>query len=159
MHVVSYFYTRLQSIACLPLYHVFIYFLNSCNILGGRAPCRCSACNDMDMSEADPYEQQLRAVFESFDTSSVGSLDHKGLKQLCEQLPLDRNQSADLVSSLLQDETARINFSQFWDGLLNLLGGGWNSSCAEGSSTEKNKDAEVNSDRGDSPGKIALNWY
>ena len=110
----------------------------------------------MDVSEADPYEQQLRAVFESFDTNSVGSLDHKGLQQLCEQLPLDHNQAADLMRTLVQDETVRISFSQFWDGLLNLLGGGWSSAYGEVSSEGKNKEKQVLAIRGDSPGKLSF---
>ncbi|KAK3909161.1 Ninein [Frankliniella fusca] len=106
----------------------------------------------MDTFEADPYKQQLYALFESFDTNHVGSLDRKGLQQLCEQLPLDQNQSLDLISAVLCDSSTRITFPQFWDGLLAHLGGGWSSSCVQGSScVEKPIHHEIADERGESP--------
>lgn len=105
------------------------------------------------MFEADPYKQQLCALFESFDTENTGSLDRKGLQQLCEQLPLDQNQSSDLISAVLCGSSTRISFCQFWDGLLAHLGGGWGSSCVQGSSStaEKFKHNEIANERGESP--------
>ncbi|XP_034255415.1 ninein-like protein [Thrips palmi] len=104
----------------------------------------------MDMSEADPYEHQLRALFESFDSDNLGSLNHRGLQQLCEQLPLDQSQSADLISALLPDDLSRISFTQFWSGLLTLLGGERSSPAVHGTS-EKVNDKETPTEREESP--------
>lgn len=104
----------------------------------------------MDLSEADPYEHQLRALFESFDNESLGSLNRRGLQQLCEQLPLDHTQSADLTSALLPDDLSRITFPEFWNGLLALLGGEKSSSLPQGTS-EKVKDKNLSTEREESP--------
>lgn len=105
----------------------------------------------MDMSAVDPYKQQLGALFESFDVNKVGSLDYRGLEQLCEQLPLDQSQCAELVSAVFQNASSRVNFSQFWDGLITLLGGGRSPSCPPGSTRESGKDKDLNPNRGESP--------
>ncbi|KAJ1519255.1 hypothetical protein ONE63_004556 [Megalurothrips usitatus] len=105
----------------------------------------------MDTSEADCYEQQLRALFESFDTNNAGSLDQGGLQLLCEQLPLDQNQTTDLINGLLADVTSRTSFSQFWDGLLTLLGGGRSSTCVQAPNPEKMKEKDIDAERGESP--------
>lgn len=122
-------------------------------IAGGRTFNRCVQGHEMDVSEADPYKQQLQALFESFDTNNVGSLDHRGLQQLCEQLPLDQNQSAELVNFILQDASAGISFAQFWDGLLTLLGGERTPTASEGSATAIAGDKDENLSRGESPGR------
>lgn len=109
----------------------------------------------MDMSEADPYEYQLHALFNSFDTDNLGSLNRRGLQQLCEQLPLDNTQSDDLIGGLLPDDLARISFPQFWNGLLALLGGERSPSSVQGAS-EKVENKETLSEREESPGNIII---
>ncbi|XP_054260732.1 blastoderm-specific protein 25D [Macrosteles quadrilineatus] len=64
----------------------------------------------------DPYEQQLRAVFESCDVRGVGKLDSDGLMKLCDQLHLEDGR-CQLMECLLPAFT----FEQFRDALLALL--------------------------------------
>lgn len=131
--------------------------MHSCHelivIAGGRTFNRFVDGHEMDVFEADPYKQQLQALFESFDINNVGSLDLRGLQQLCEQLPLDQTQSAELVNTILQDASSGISFAQFWDGLLTLLGGGRTPTASEGSSTAIAGDKDENLSRGESPGR------
>ncbi|CAG9864195.1 unnamed protein product [Phyllotreta striolata] len=69
----------------------------------------------------DPYEQQLLKVFNSHDRDNCGSLDSAGLTQLCQTLQLEEHGTS-LVKCLLQDKRHRVNFADFKDALLALLG-------------------------------------
>lgn len=51
----------------------------------------------------DPYEERLREVFNSFDSSGRGSLSSEELSDLCRSLHLDAAASA-LLHRLLQDQ-------------------------------------------------------
>ncbi|XP_057668880.1 ninein [Diorhabda carinulata] len=75
----------------------------------------------MDNYALDPYEQQLLKVFNSHDRDNCGSLDKDGLIQLCQTLQLDEH-GLDLVNCLLKDKCSRVNFTDFKDALLALLG-------------------------------------
>ncbi|XP_050504267.1 ninein [Diabrotica virgifera virgifera] len=75
----------------------------------------------MDEYGLDPYEQQLLKVFNSHDRENCGSLDREGLTQLCQTLQLDEH-GLDLVKCLLKDKRSRVNFTDFKDALLALLG-------------------------------------
>ncbi|KAK9877002.1 hypothetical protein WA026_016029 [Henosepilachna vigintioctopunctata] len=76
----------------------------------------------MDSATLDPYEQQLLAVFNRYDYSSVGSLDVNGLTELCHTLQL-QEQGTELIQSLLgESQKSRVKFIEFKDALLTLLG-------------------------------------
>jgi hypothetical protein len=76
----------------------------------------------MEGRELDPYEQQLLAVFDSCDQDQSGSLDGRGLEQLCEKLQLEE-QGIELIKCLLgSSSNNKVTFGEFRDGLLTLLG-------------------------------------
>nr|CAD7392472.1 unnamed protein product [Timema cristinae] len=79
----------------------------------------------MEGQELDPYEKQLLAEFESCDQEQRGSLNWDGLEQLCEKLQLEE-QGLELMEYLLgttgRDSDKRVTFTEFRDGLLELLG-------------------------------------
>lgn len=54
-----------------------------------------------DGQEQDHYVEQLREVFNSFDTTSSGSLSPEELSDLCQSLHLDY---ATLLEALLQNQ-------------------------------------------------------
>ncbi|XP_036397646.1 ninein [Megalops cyprinoides] len=77
----------------------------------------------MDEAQQDQYEQQLKEVFQSFDTSGLGSLCQEELSQLCQTLHLEEATPA-LLQTLLQTQdslTARVDFEQFKDALIHVL--------------------------------------
>ncbi|CAK6974100.1 ninein isoform X1 [Scomber scombrus] len=76
-----------------------------------------------DAQEQDHYEERLKEVFNSFDTSSSGSLNPEELTELCQSLHLDDATPA-LLHALLQKQdqlTARVDFEQFKDALILVL--------------------------------------
>lgn len=76
----------------------------------------------MDVNAANPYEQKLYNMFESFDTQSLGTLDKTALMELCATLEL-KDRSAKLVANLIYPKrNNRVTFNEFKEGLLNLLG-------------------------------------
>lgn len=76
----------------------------------------------MDVNAANPYEQKLYNMFESFDTQSLGTLDKNALMELCGTLEL-KDRSAKLVANLIDPKrNNRVTFNEFKEGLLNLLG-------------------------------------
>nr|CAD7259826.1 unnamed protein product [Timema shepardi] len=79
----------------------------------------------MEGQELDPYEKQLLAEFESCDQEQRGCLNWDGLEQLCEKLQLEE-QGLELMEYLLgttgRDSDKRVTFTEFRDGLLELLG-------------------------------------
>lgn len=56
-----------------------------------------------DSQEQDQYEERLKEVFNSFDTSGCGSLCPEELSELCQSLHLDDATPA-LLHTLLQDQ-------------------------------------------------------
>ncbi|KAG7466178.1 hypothetical protein MATL_G00161930 [Megalops atlanticus] len=80
-------------------------------------------CCGMDEAQQDQYEQQLKEVFQSFDTSGLGSLCQEELSELCQTLQLEEATPA-LLQTLLQTQdslTARVDFEQFKDALIHVL--------------------------------------
>lgn len=63
-----------------------------------------------DGQEQDNYEERLKDVFNSFDTSGCGSLSPEELSDLCQSLQLD-DATPTLLHTLLQNQdpfTARV---------------------------------------------------
>lgn len=76
----------------------------------------------MDLNTTDPYEQKLYNMFKSFDVQSMDSLDKNALIDLCATLEL-KDRGPKLVSNLIDTkQNNRVTFSEFKEGLLNLLG-------------------------------------
>ncbi|XP_068435776.1 ninein isoform X3 [Clinocottus analis] len=76
-----------------------------------------------DTQEQDQYEERLKEVFNSFDTSGCGSLCPEELSDLCLSLQLDDATPA-LLHTLLQSQdrrTARVDFDQFKNALILVL--------------------------------------
>ncbi|XP_054893951.1 ninein isoform X2 [Poeciliopsis prolifica] len=78
----------------------------------------------MDDSQGqDDYEERLKEVFNSFDTSGCGSLSPEELSDLCQSLQLDDG-APTLIHTLLQNQdhfTARVDFDQFKHALILVL--------------------------------------
>lgn len=73
---------------------------------------RVLSCGMDDVQEQDQYEEQLKEVFNSFDTSGCGSLCPEELSELCQSLHLDEATPV-LIQTLLQNQdhlTARVSF-------------------------------------------------
>ncbi|KAM9341421.1 uncharacterized protein nin [Symphorus nematophorus] len=76
-----------------------------------------------DAQEQDHYEERLKEVFNSFDSSGSGSLCPEELSDLCQSLHLDDATPA-LLQALLQNQdrlTARVDFDQFKNALILVL--------------------------------------
>ncbi|CAI5695748.1 unnamed protein product [Oreochromis niloticus] len=76
-----------------------------------------------DGQEQDQYEERLKEVFNSFDTSGCGSLCTEELSDLYQSLHLNDTAPA-LLQTLLQNQdrlTARVDFEQFKDALILVL--------------------------------------
>ncbi|MED6289378.1 hypothetical protein CHARACLAT_002177, partial [Characodon lateralis] len=74
-----------------------------------------------DGQEQDNYEERLKEVFNSFDTSGCGSLSPEELSGLCQSLHLD-DATPTLLHTLLQNHfTARVDFDQFKHALILVL--------------------------------------
>ncbi|XP_029568569.1 ninein isoform X2 [Salmo trutta] len=77
----------------------------------------------MDDGQQDPYEERLKEVFESFDTSGAGLLCPEELSGLCQALHLEDATPA-LLHALLQNQdrlTDRVDFDQFKNALILVL--------------------------------------
>ncbi|XP_030628219.1 ninein [Chanos chanos] len=77
----------------------------------------------MDEGQQDQYEERLKEVFHSFDSSGVGSLCPEELADLCQALHLEEVAPA-LLSTLLQNQdqlTGRVDFDQFKNALILVL--------------------------------------
>nr|XP_046164650.1 ninein [Oncorhynchus gorbuscha] len=77
----------------------------------------------MDDSQQDQYEERLKEVFESFDTSGAGSLCPEELSDLCQALHLE-DSTPTLLHALLQNQdplTGRVGFDQFKNALIVVL--------------------------------------
>ncbi|XP_030574598.1 ninein [Archocentrus centrarchus] len=84
---------------------------------------RVLSCGMDDGQEQDQYEERLKEVFNSFDTSGCGSLCPEELSDLCQSLHLNDTAPA-LLQTLLQNQdhlTARVDFEQFKDALILVL--------------------------------------
>ncbi|XP_028251534.1 ninein isoform X2 [Parambassis ranga] len=95
-----------------------------------------------DGQEQDHYEERLKDVFNSFDTSGCGSLCPEELSDLCQSLHLEDAAPA-LLHALLQNQdhlTARVDFDQFKNALILVL-----SSTIEASQTEQEAVSEPES--------------
>uniref|UniRef100_A0A8D3C9M7 Ninein n=1 Tax=Scophthalmus maximus TaxID=52904 RepID=A0A8D3C9M7_SCOMX len=76
-----------------------------------------------DGQEQDQYEEQLKDVFNSFDSSGRGSLCPEELADLCQSLHLGDATPA-LLRALLRSQdrlAARVDFEQFKDALILVL--------------------------------------
>ncbi|XP_045565746.1 ninein isoform X5 [Salmo salar] len=77
----------------------------------------------MDDGQQDQYEERLKEVFGSFDTSGAGSLCPEELSDLCQALHLEDSTPA-LLHALLQNQdrlTGRVGFDQFKNALILVL--------------------------------------
>ncbi|XP_029982862.1 ninein isoform X2 [Sphaeramia orbicularis] len=95
--------------------------------LAGHIHGRLLSCGMGDAPEQDHYVEQLKEVFNSFDTSGCGSLSSEELAELCRSLHLDDTTPA-LISALQQNQdldqdcrTARVDFDQFKNALILVL--------------------------------------
>lgn len=75
----------------------------------------------MEGGSGDPYEEQLRAVFNSCLDEGDTKLRWEGLSSLCNKLQLEER-SDELISCLAERKASFISFKTFRDGLLELLG-------------------------------------
>ncbi|XP_048830079.1 ninein-like [Brienomyrus brachyistius] len=77
----------------------------------------------MDETQENEYEEQLKEIFQSFDTSGSGFLDSKELKDLYQALHLEE-ETAVLIHSLLHPQDGviyKVDFKQFKDTLIQIL--------------------------------------
>ncbi|XP_018336876.1 ninein [Agrilus planipennis] len=103
----------------------------------------------MDCQSLDPYEKQLFTVFESYDYENCGTLDERGLTQLCQSLHLE-DQASELIQQLLKEKKKhRVTFTDFKSGLLTLLGKIQN--CSEENGSEESENDKQSPDREISP--------
>ncbi|XP_069394155.1 ninein-like protein isoform X3 [Paralichthys olivaceus] len=75
----------------------------------------------MEEAEHSHYVAQLKAEFDSCDTTATGFLDREELTELCQKLQLDAHLPL-LLDTLLGNRTyARVNFEEFKDGFVTVL--------------------------------------
>uniref|UniRef100_UPI0037E8D2BE ninein-like protein n=1 Tax=Semicossyphus pulcher TaxID=241346 RepID=UPI0037E8D2BE len=75
----------------------------------------------MEEAEHSHYVAQLRAEFDSCDTTATGFLDREELTVLCRKLQLDAHLPL-LLDTLLGERTyARVNFEEFKEGFVAVL--------------------------------------
>ncbi|XP_035029185.2 ninein-like protein isoform X2 [Hippoglossus stenolepis] len=75
----------------------------------------------MEEAEHSHYVAQLKAEFDSCDTTATGFLDREELTALCHKLQLDAHLPL-LLNTLLGERTyARVNFEEFKDGFVTVL--------------------------------------
>ncbi|XP_040915986.1 ninein isoform X2 [Toxotes jaculatrix] len=98
-----------------------------------------------DAQEQDQYEERLKEVFNSFDTSGCGSLCPEELSDLCQSLHLDDATPA-LLHTLLQNQdrlTARVDFDQFKNALILVLSSTIEPPQAEQETLQKPESPEI----------------
>uniref|UniRef100_A0AAQ5YAG6 EF-hand domain-containing protein n=1 Tax=Amphiprion ocellaris TaxID=80972 RepID=A0AAQ5YAG6_AMPOC len=71
------------------------------------------------MEEHSRYVAQLKAEFDSCDTTETGFLDRDELTELCSRLQLDAH--LDLLLHTLLGRHSRVNFEEFKDGFVSVL--------------------------------------
>uniref|UniRef100_A0A665TX41 EF-hand domain-containing protein n=1 Tax=Echeneis naucrates TaxID=173247 RepID=A0A665TX41_ECHNA len=75
----------------------------------------------MDEADHSHYVAQLKAEFDSCDTTSTGFLDREELTVLCQKLQLDAHLPL-ILDTLLGERTyTRVNFEEFKDGFVAVL--------------------------------------
>ncbi|XP_044228056.1 ninein-like protein isoform X1 [Thunnus albacares] len=75
----------------------------------------------MEEAEHSSYVAQLKAEFDSCDTTSTGFLDREELTELCRKLQLDAHLPLLLDTLLGGRPYARVNFEEFKDGFVAVL--------------------------------------
>ncbi|XP_039993164.1 ninein isoform X2 [Xiphias gladius] len=98
-----------------------------------------------DAQEQDHYEERLKEVFNSFDTSGCGSLCPEELSDLCQSLQLDDATPA-LLHALLQNQdhlTARVDFDDFKNALILILSSTIEPPQAEQETLQKPESPEI----------------
>ncbi|XP_071354503.1 ninein isoform X2 [Trachinotus anak] len=98
-----------------------------------------------DAQEQDHYEERLKEVFNSFDTSGCGSLCPEELSDLCQSLHLD-DATPGLLHILLQNQdrlTARVDFDQFKNALILVLSSTIEPPQAEQETLQKPESPEI----------------
>ncbi|XP_041827280.1 ninein isoform X2 [Melanotaenia boesemani] len=98
-----------------------------------------------DGQEQDQYEERLKEVFNSFDTSGCGSLNPEELSDLCQSLHLD-DATPVLLQTLLQNQdrlTARVDFDQFKNALILVLSASFEPPQAEEETLPKPDSPEI----------------
>ncbi|XP_057198755.1 ninein-like protein isoform X3 [Triplophysa rosa] len=75
----------------------------------------------MDEEEQNRYVAQLKAEFDSCDTTGTGYLDKEELTALCHKLSLDAHLTLLLDTLLGPQHYARINFEEFKEGFVAVL--------------------------------------
>ncbi|XP_030012595.1 ninein-like protein isoform X2 [Sphaeramia orbicularis] len=75
----------------------------------------------MEEAESSHYVDQLKAEFDSCDTTSTGFLDRDELTALCRKLQLDAHLPLLLDTLLGQQTYGRVNFEEFKDGFVAVL--------------------------------------
>nr|XP_018906244.1 PREDICTED: blastoderm-specific protein 25D [Bemisia tabaci] len=99
-----------------------------------------------ELHHSNPYEQQLYALFKSYDLNKNECLDKRELNSLCEALELDEGRTAALFKALTH--VNKVSFSAFKEALLKILDG---SSTTSDWSTEDDVSREPSPDREVSP--------
>ncbi|XP_030297800.1 ninein-like protein [Sparus aurata] len=75
----------------------------------------------MEEAEQSRYVAQLRAEFDSCDTTATGFLDRDELTALCRKLQLDAHLPLLLDTLLGERPYARVNFEEFKEGFVAVL--------------------------------------
>ncbi|XP_029927171.1 ninein-like protein [Myripristis murdjan] len=75
----------------------------------------------MEEAEQSRYVAQLKAEFDSCDTTASGFLDRDELTELCRKLQLDTHLPLLLHTLLGESRHARVNFEEFKDGFVAVL--------------------------------------
>ncbi|XP_062253733.1 ninein isoform X4 [Platichthys flesus] len=98
-----------------------------------------------DGREQDQYEEQLKELFNTFDTSGRGSLSPEELSDLCQSLHLE-DATPTLLHALLQNQdrlTARVDFDQFKNALILVLSSSIEPPQAEEETFQKPESPEI----------------
>ncbi|XP_034051291.1 ninein isoform X2 [Thalassophryne amazonica] len=99
----------------------------------------------MDDTQENDYEERLKEVFNSFNTSGTGCLYLEEVSDLCQSLHLG-DATPDLLHALLQNQdplTARVDFEQFKNALILVLSATIESSQTEQETLPKPETSEI----------------
>ncbi|XP_060939029.1 ninein [Limanda limanda] len=98
-----------------------------------------------DGREQDRYKEQLKELFNTFDSSGCGSLAPEELSDLCQSLHLE-DATPTLLHALLQNQdrlTARVDFDQFKNALILVLSSSIEPPQAEEETFQKPESPEI----------------